>query len=316
MAEPRNVEHPPMDYARYPPSRRISADQVPIQNMSNVTTIDYKGAKYIFLKKNKSDFKQRFCTLQITVVASKEQTVPVIIVFRGKPTPGDPSIPISGKLKKELKYYDKRVKVIWDPKAWMNEDQCQFWYRILNEHTDCSGDRLLQIDGFKTLVTHEWRNQYKRDRIKLILSPAGCTDANTSVVDAHIGQNIKLKVFAEIRKMRDQDTEVNQRIEDEGIGFLRIEMTKWVADAWEKVCQTDMISRAFKSCGVCNDMNGNESHLVSVGSLSTYSVPPPEYVPRKVPYPTEKIVEFMQSEMDSLQQGRKKENWKNSNSEF
>ena len=60
------------------------------------------------------------------MIAENPQTVPIMLVFRGKPSAEDPSIPKSGKLLKEIKHYDPRTKVCWDPKAWMNEPQCQF----------------------------------------------------------------------------------------------------------------------------------------------------------------------------------------------
>ena len=204
------------NYGRYPPKRRISADQVPVQNMQTYRTVDWIGAKSVHIKKQKGDFDKRFATLQVTIIAENPQTVGVMIVFKGVPSKEDARIPVSGLLKKELHLYDDRVTVVWDPKAWMNEGQCQVWYELLDKGTDKTGDRMLQIDGYKTLVTKPWRKTFKGDRIFLVLSPADCTDGSTSVVDEHVGQEFKKKIFAKIQDTRDNNEELSEKLKMKG----------------------------------------------------------------------------------------------------
>ena len=59
----------------------------------------------------------------------KQQTKKTI----NKASPEDACIPKSGKLRKEIQYYDPGVKVCWDPKAWMNQPQCQVWLNPLTK---------------------------------------------------------------------------------------------------------------------------------------------------------------------------------------
>ena len=99
------------------------------------------------------DTKQRFATLQVTGRAINPQNVPSFIIFHGKPTKGDPETPVSGRLKPELEQYDKRVRVLWDGKAYLNKPQAKVWYRTFNEKTQDGRDRMLQIDRYKVLTT-------------------------------------------------------------------------------------------------------------------------------------------------------------------
>ena len=134
-----------MDYGLYPPPYRYTADQVPYQNMQVTHTIDLIGATSVHIKKQLGDAKQRFCTLQVTGRAVNPQNIPLVIIYRGKPTPGNPRIPISHLLKKELPLYDPRVIVLWDPKGYLNEDQATDWYQTFNDNTKDGRDRMLQI---------------------------------------------------------------------------------------------------------------------------------------------------------------------------
>ena len=96
---------------------------------------------------------------------------------------------------------------------------------------------------------------------------------NTSVVDAEIGEILKKKIDVKIEEMRRNDPILNGRIETEGIHMLRVQMTKWAANAWDEICATDLIPNAFKKCGMCNDVYGRENHLVECQHLETYSPP-------------------------------------------
>ena len=151
-----------MQYGYYKPPNRHTADQVPWQNMHITHTVDVKGATSVQIVEEVGDTKQRFATLQVTGRAVNPQNVPLFVIFHGKPTEGDPSIPVSGKLKKELPLYDKRVRVLWDGKAYLNEPQANAWYDTYNEITNNGKDRMLQMDGYKVLTTTKWRNRYKR----------------------------------------------------------------------------------------------------------------------------------------------------------
>ena len=103
-----------MQYGLYAPPDRYSTDQVPWKNMHITHTVDIKGATIVQINDEIGDSKQRFATLQVTGRAVNPQNVALCIIFPGKPTKEDPSIPVSGLLTKELPLYDPRVRVLWE----------------------------------------------------------------------------------------------------------------------------------------------------------------------------------------------------------
>ena len=51
--------------------------------------------------------------------------------------------------------------------------------------------------------------------------------------------------------------------------------TKWAAEAWEDYSTNNQaeITAAFKRCGMFNDVDGRENHLVKVQGCPDYEVP-------------------------------------------
>ena len=129
-------------------------------------------------------------------------------------------MPVSGRLKKELKEYDPRVVVLWDKIAYLKKDQARFWQDLWLEKSKTRKRRMMQIDGYKTLMKTKVRNKFNRNNVLLTVNPGECTDANTSVVDAEIGEILKKKIDAQISHMRKHDPDRNTRIETEGIHML------------------------------------------------------------------------------------------------
>ena len=123
-------------YGYYLPPDRYTADQVPYQNMHITNTVDVIGARSVQIVEEIGDAKQRFATLQVTGRAVNPQNVPLFIIFHCKPSEEDPAIPVSGRLKPELALYDKRVRVLWDAKAYLNKPQAKAWYNTFNEKTN------------------------------------------------------------------------------------------------------------------------------------------------------------------------------------
>ena len=88
-----------MCYGNIMPINRWSSDQVPLQDRKSKRTVDFKRTKRVHIKTQKSDFDRRFCTFQVTVRAQHPQTMPLMIIYKGKPSPDDPTMPVSGRLK-------------------------------------------------------------------------------------------------------------------------------------------------------------------------------------------------------------------------
>ncbi len=63
----------------------------------------------------------------------------------------------------------------------------------------------------------------------------------------------------------------------------------------------------FKACGVYNDMDGGESHLIQCQNLLSYEAPQSkDDVPQKQPYSSEQVSNFIDKEMKALNDKKKK----------
>ena len=126
------------------------------------------------------------------------------------------------------------------------------------------------------------------------------------MVDAEVGETLKKKIDVKIRELRRSNKVLNDKIESEGIHMLRIQITKWAAEAWEEICATDLIPKAFKKCGLCNDVYGRERHLIECQHMLTYEAPGPTFQWMDEPYSEEEIMRFYKKEVKAIQDRKKK----------
>ena len=66
---------------------------------------------------------------------------------------------------------------------------------------------------------------------------------------------------------------MNAKFDSEGIGFMRIQITKMACDVWDDMRNLEIILMAFKKCGLCNDKWGCENHYIGCQNLLTYEPP-------------------------------------------
>ena len=112
-----------MCYENIAPINHWSSDQVPKQNRVSKRTVACKGTKRVHIKTRKTDFDRRFFTFQVTVRAQHPQTMPLMIIFKGKLSEDDPSVPKWPPLQREMEEYDPRVFVLWDKIAYLKKPQ-------------------------------------------------------------------------------------------------------------------------------------------------------------------------------------------------
>ena len=105
-------------------------------------TYDFAGAEQVQIKQNSDADIKRFCTLQLTVRATKKGTKQprATVIFRGQ-----------GKRlsQAERDLWDKRVHVTFQPKAWADRQWCMEWgasefARIVDEFVE-KGQRACPI---------------------------------------------------------------------------------------------------------------------------------------------------------------------------
>ncbi len=149
-------------YGLYKPRNRLSVDQVPYQNMHVKWTVAIRGSKRVHIKRSKLRKQKRFCALNVAIRAQNPQIFKLMIIFKGTPVEGDASIAKTKRLLEESKSFDPRGLYAWDKNSYFTDGPARVWYKHVNEVSATGDDRLIQMDGYKTLLTRPWRHKFKR----------------------------------------------------------------------------------------------------------------------------------------------------------
>ena len=104
-------------------------------------------------------------------------------------------------------------------------------------------------------------------------TPEECTDL-VAVTDAGLGYQIKKRIVAYYKADLEKSEERLNGCKNGNVSASerRILFTGWLADAWEDftVNHQDQITTAFKRCGMYNDLNGRENHLIKLDRMKDY----------------------------------------------
>ena len=182
----------------------------------------------------------------MTVFADGVDRVRPTVIFRGK------GLRISAK---EKQSYDRRVKVMYQEKAWCDQEIMKEWIStewanpFKNPIGQNSDGKILIPDVHLAQQTDSVKELLKKHNTSLVNVPPGCTSL-VQVVDVLINKPLKDEVRSlfedHLDKILDQyvDGKINQ-------SQRRVLMTKWVGEAWPKVGKMkDSIIRSFKKCGL------------------------------------------------------------------
>ena len=120
--EPKVQQHVPWAaWGRYPPHMRYNCDQVPF-NLDNSGRKTYiKAQSDVAVISGQPGSEKRFGTLQVCLHAGKSSQPPLTIIFRG----GGPK-----RFEREFPRYHPGVRVLWQPKAWMDSHNWQLHGRV------------------------------------------------------------------------------------------------------------------------------------------------------------------------------------------
>jgi hypothetical protein len=103
-------------------------DQTPISfEFLSQRTYSTKGEKTVWVKTARSGWDKRQATLQIILHADGIPCCRPLLIFHGKSDKR--GFHIDSSLRAEYKKYDKRVKVIFNPKAYSNTDVMIDWIK-------------------------------------------------------------------------------------------------------------------------------------------------------------------------------------------
>ena len=182
-------------------------------------------------------------------------------------------------IKKEMRQYDERVRVQWNPKAYCNSDVMVKWLREQYAYASPTffdrkkpHPRLLSLDVFKGQKTPEVKQALKDLNITPSFVPPGCT-GYVQVLDVAINKPLKVRI------QRQQDLHYQDHFDQwkEGkytVGDRRILLTKWVAQAWDDLHKElgGTIVDTFRKLGLALAVDGSEDHEISVKDLSDIEV--------------------------------------------
>lgn len=124
-----------------------------------------RGSKQIWLKSTSSGAEKRFATVQLTAYADGVPRVKPNVIFHGA----------GMRMAKEKGLYHPKVRVSFQPKAWVDERQfCDLIKLDLVKKME-SGKLLLLVDAHGAQNTASVKNLLHANGIREIMIPPGCT---------------------------------------------------------------------------------------------------------------------------------------------
>jgi DDE superfamily endonuclease len=259
------------DLGRYVLGNVANMDQTPLQfEFLSGKTYEPRGAKSVWLKSQGSGLEKRQATVQLTIHADGIPRTKPLLVFRGK-----------GKRITELetRQYDHRVVVQFQKQAWVDSEVMLKWMRNQWKASGAEGPihnnptpRMLVLDVHRAQKTEPVKDLFKELHTTPVMVPPGCTSL-VQPLDVVVNKPFKDYV-ADISNQHFQDHAekwVNQKYT---ASERRILMTKWVGEAWSKVCSElkESIIRSFRKCGITVAIDGSQDDEININGLADYVV--------------------------------------------
>jgi hypothetical protein len=182
-------------------SKIANMDQTPLSfEFLDRKTYNTKGAKTVWVKTARSGWDKRQATLQIVLHADGVNHCKPLLIFKAK---GDRfGRLIDGGIKAESKTYDKRVKVVFNEKAYSNTNIMLEWIKSMYSQSTAvpfhyrdpiHEPRLLSLDVFKGQLNDEVIAAFKRINCTCSFIPSGTTGC-IQVCDVAINKPLKDRI--------------------------------------------------------------------------------------------------------------------------
>lgn len=254
-----------LDIGRYRLGHIYNMDQTPLPfEFLRGRTYEFKGKKTVWVRSLRSSWVKRQATLMITACADGVLRIKPLIIFRGNDGSN------SKCYQEEQIRYDKRVRVIFNSKAYSNEKVTLDWIHqdllpAITADGNISDPRLLSLDVFAGQKTATVLQTLRENRIVAAFIPEGCTGL-VQPMDTSINKVLKEKISC----LLDEEAEKNPTLWDTGGDFgiadRRIVITKVVAEAWNWLHEEKklLITRAFQYTGLALRPDGSSDFLLRI----------------------------------------------------
>ena len=259
-------------WGRFPREKRVGFDQVPVEFIMNYfeSTWTEKGSTRVEVKTPNDSLRKRFCTGHLAFADRpwKEQ-FPCCLVFRGK------GLRISAA---ERAAYDPRVKVFFQPKAWVDK-------AILTEITEffiefekstsygIEKEALWLGDNLHCQTRPEFRAQMREGMNATVKHyPPKTSDKGCAPVDNGLGAMWKAKI-GEIQEvwLENDDNALKWDNDTMTASEKRVVLTAWAGEAWEWCCSGEekrgCLRRYLEKAGAMMTMDGTGDDLIALEGL-------------------------------------------------
>jgi hypothetical protein len=247
---------------KFPPALIINMDETPMCfDMPSSTTIDVRGKKEVLIRGTGAH--KRHFTVTLACTAAGEMLKP-FITFKAK----------TDRTLKKVSFREADVVVTTQAKGWMDSQLMLKWIqKVLVKHTK-GQHALLVFDTFRGHLTADVQAKLAKNNILYMAIPGGCT---SKIQPLDVCLNKPFKSY--IRGAWEQY--MMQQAQGTTSGYTSIptasktDVVQWVVEANSCLhSQSDMVKKAFLVCGISNNLDGSENHLVRVSEeLPTFQVP-------------------------------------------
>ena len=232
----------------------INMDETPLYlNMIPNKVISQKGEKNVVVRTQNQEKIRVTCLLSICADGDK---LPPYIIFKGK----NSNNKAFNKLKNNLYIKKYKIFINFNNNAWSTTELMLDWidkvYLAYIKKDPLCGEGLLIIDKASSHISEEVIEKCTGNLMDLSILPAGTTSIMQPL---DISINKKFKNYI-------REKYINHCIKN-NVTFAKVEkedIINWIGDIWydDTIISKNIIYNSFKVCGLSNNINGTEDHLI------------------------------------------------------